>query len=96
MSDELFGDPNLVGHVGGHGLARAVILAILETNRRDLDNGAERIELPAGAVAVYDGADEKLYVRRPPDLSSAAAVVGLDGTPVLRIWEGRLGCPVDQ
>ncbi|SDR06126.1 helix-turn-helix transcriptional regulator [Natronobacterium texcoconense] len=93
---ELFGDPTLVGRIGGHGLARTVTLSVLETERQEMGSGAERIELPDGAVAVYDSVDGRLYVRRPPDLSTAAAVIGLDGTPIDRIWEGRLGCPADQ
>lgn len=95
-SANLFGDSDLVGHASGHGTVRAVSLAILETSREDMGNGARRIELPDDAVAVYDEVEGKLVIRRPPDLSSAAAIVGLDGTPVLRLWEGRLGCPPDQ
>ena len=95
-ADTLFSDSALVGRTGGHGAARAVALAFLETDRKDMGNDAERVILPDGAVAVYDDTDGKLYIRRPPDLSSAAAVIGLDGTPTRRIWEGRLGCPADQ
>ncbi|WP_332898922.1 winged helix-turn-helix domain-containing protein [Haladaptatus sp. CMSO5] len=95
-AENLFDDSTLVSNAGGHGAARAIVLSLLETTRQELGNGVERVEFQDGAVAVYDGIEGKLYIRRPPDLSVAAAVVGLDGTPVLRIWEGRLGCPPDQ
>lgn len=93
---DLFGDSQLVGHAGGHGTARAVSLAVLESSRKDFGNGATRIDLPGNAVAVYDEVEGRLVIRRPPNLSIAAAVVGLDGTPVRRLWESRLGCPPDK
>jgi DNA-binding transcriptional ArsR family regulator len=95
-SEDIFGDSTLVGRTGGHGDARAVLLGLLEKNREDMGNSTDRINLPGGAAAIYDEVDGKVYVRRPPDLSTSAAVVGLDGTPILRIWEGRLGCPSGQ
>lgn len=51
----------------------------------------EYVDLPHGMGAVNDTEEETLYIRDPPDLSSAVAVVGLDGTPTQEIWEGRLG-----
>ncbi|MFC7230100.1 helix-turn-helix domain-containing protein (plasmid) [Salinirubellus salinus] len=90
---QLFDDPVLADRPRGHGAARAVVLSLLESRRDDLNNGVERVALPGNAVAAYDDIDGVLYIRRPPNLSAAAGVVGLDGTPIHRIWEGRLGCP---
>jgi hypothetical protein len=95
-SENLFGDSKLVGHSSGHGAARAVALAVLESSRDDLGNETERIELSGQTVAVYDQVEGILVIRRPPDLSAAKGVIGLDGTPVHRLWDGRLGCPSDQ
>jgi hypothetical protein len=95
LSEPAFGDSSLVGRKRGHGDTRAVILTLLRADREDLGNSVERVELPDEAVALYDSEEGSVIVRRPPDLSKAAAVVGLDGTPVLRVWEGRLGCPSD-
>ena len=49
------------------------------------------VELQDGAQVVYDHAESRIFIRRPPDLEGARAVVGLDGTPVEELWRGRLG-----
>jgi hypothetical protein len=48
-------------------------------------------ELPDGAQVVYDHAESRLIIRRPPNLENALAIVGLDGTPIKPLWQGRLG-----
>lgn len=53
--------------------------------------GLGYVELPDGTTVVEDLESEALYIRRPPDLSGAAAIVGLDGTPRPAVWKGRLG-----
>jgi hypothetical protein len=100
-SSNLFDDTELASTSRGHGSARALVLTTVEwaadgPNHREMGNGVHRVELGDRAVAVYHEGSGGTYLRRPPDLSTAAGVVGLDGTPILRMWEGRLGCPPDQ
>ncbi|MWV38875.1 hypothetical protein [Natrialba sp. INN-245] len=49
------------------------------------------VQLIDGSEAVFDYREDSLYLRSPPDLSTACAIVGLDGTPTKAIWSGRLG-----
>jgi len=53
--------------------------------------GLDYVELPDGSQVVYDHAESRVVIRRPPTLDAARAVVGLDGTPVEELWCGRLG-----
>lgn len=49
------------------------------------------VELEDDAQVVYDHAESRVFIRRPPNLDEARAIVGLDGTPVEELWRGRLG-----
>lgn len=53
--------------------------------------GLDYVELPDGSQVVYDHAESRVVIRRPPTLDDVRAVVGLDGTPVEELWRGRLG-----
>lgn len=53
--------------------------------------GLDYVDLPDGSQVVYDHAESRVVIRRPPALDDAHAVVGLDGTPVEELWRGRLG-----
>lgn len=91
---------------GGHVEASTATLALLELEgptigqeqsgpqwEEDLRTRAELdfTELPDGAQVVHDHKESQFVIRRPPDLQGARAVIGLDGTPVERLWRGRLG-----
>lgn len=49
------------------------------------------VALDDGAQVVYDHSESRIVIRRPPNLDKAQAVVGLDGTPIEKLWQGRLG-----
>lgn len=91
----------------GHAEAPTAVLAMLELGgpiigdtaptEYDWDDqlreeaGLDYVELPDGSQVVYDHAESRVVIRRPPTLDAARAVVGLDGTPVEELWRGRLG-----
>lgn len=90
----------------GHAEAPTAILAMLELDGPSIGEASDAKEwegrlqeeaeldfgtLPDGAQVVYDHAESRLIIRRPPNLESARAIVGLDGTPVEPLWQGRLG-----
>jgi hypothetical protein len=91
----------------GHAEASTAILAHLEFGGPIVDDAVpdtydwddrlreraelDYVELEDGAQVVYDHAESRVFIRRPPDLTAARAVVGLDGTPVEELWRGRLG-----
>jgi hypothetical protein len=86
----------------GHVDAKYAIWALLEdpvetedgacdSYRINLGNGIEHASLSDTAVAAYNRGTGALYVRRPPDFGTSAALVCLDGTPTEPIWAGRLG-----
>lgn len=64
--------------------------------REELDNGVISTRLSTTTSVVYDGKSGVCAVRDAPDFSSAAAVVGLDGTPLAKSWAGRLGIPSEE
>lgn len=73
---------------GGHVDAPAAAVALL--TGESLGNSLEYATLEGAATAAYDTEHGRLALRRPPDLESAAAVIGLDGTPCMRLWRARL------
>lgn len=91
----------------GHAEAPTAVLAMLELGgpiigdtaptEYDWDDqlreeaGLDYVELPDRSQVVYDHAESRVVIRRPPTLDAARAVVGLDGTPVEELWRGRLG-----
>jgi hypothetical protein len=91
----------------GHAEAPTAVLAMLELGgpiigdtaptEYDWDDqlreeaGLDYVELPDGSQVVYDHAESRVVIRRPPTLDDVRAVVGLDGTPVEELWRGRLG-----
>jgi len=79
---------------GGHADAPAAAVALLTSEQ--LDNGLEYASLEGTDTAMYDPQDGVLWIRRPPDLSTATAVLGLDGTPCMRLWHRRLRCRLDR
>jgi TolA-binding protein len=46
----------------------------------------EKADLIPSIRVVRDRNSGKMYVWRPPDLNSAEQVIGLDGTPTLKLW----------
>ncbi|MFB6198958.1 MAG: hypothetical protein ABEI52_11945, partial [Halobacteriaceae archaeon] len=86
------------GHVDA-GYAIQTLLAATEDadhfgggpRREVLDNGVEFARLDGSVVGAYDPVSGELAIRRTPRFQSAAAVVGLDGTPIIELWRGRLG-----
>lgn len=68
-----------------HVLAPLAVLAILQAD--DLGNSWERADLGKGQVAVHNRNSMKVILLRPPNLSNAAGIVGLDGTPTPRLWD---------
>lgn len=91
---------------GGHAEAPTAVYALLELDGPRLGEAStgpdwddklraeaelDYAELPDGAQVVYDHKESNFVIRRAPDLSDARAVVGLDGTPVEQLWQGRLG-----
>jgi hypothetical protein len=59
--------------------------------KRTLSNGVEFARLESNVVGVYDPETGKITVRRTPEFRPAKALVGLDGTPLTALWQGRLG-----
>ena len=57
--------------------------------RQNLD--LDYVQLADGMSVVDDLNSGELHIRRPPDLSDASAIVGLDGTPQVAVWKGKLG-----
>jgi len=68
-----------------HALAPLVTLAALEMD--SLDNNWRYSDLPNGRVAVQNPKKNEWTFLLPPDLSCAESIIGLDGTPNLRLWE---------
>ncbi|MGB9955084.1 hypothetical protein ACOZ4B_01600 (plasmid) [Haloferax prahovense] len=96
-----------VNNEDGHAEAPTAILAHLEFGGSIVDDMGpdyydwddslreqaelDYVELEDGAQVVYDRTESRVFIRRPPNLDGARAVVGLDGTPVEELWCGRLG-----
>jgi len=68
-----------------HTLAPLITLAPLEMDT--LGNNWRYSDLGYGRVAVQNPKENEWTFLLPPDLSSAESVIGLDGTPNLRLWE---------
>lgn len=105
-SDSLAQQTEAIRDEGGHAEAPTAVLAMLELDgptigdtptggdwddRLREEAGLAVAELPDGAQVVYDHEESRLVIRRPPSLETARAIVGLDGTPVEPLWQGRLG-----
>ena len=79
-----------------HAYAPLMTYALL--NGVDLENGFEKATLDVDTEATtvsQHGArrrhDERLWILDPPDLSDAAGVIALDGTPKKSLWDLTLG-----
>jgi hypothetical protein len=82
----------------GHVYAPDLVAGLLAYNsedglprRRKLENGIEYTVLSDDRTLVYDRREGMIYLRDPPDFAESKALVGLDGTPTMAIWRGRLG-----
>lgn len=77
-----------LNHENGHSLAPLIVLTLLDG--APIEVNFERMTID-GVVGLYDKENGEVTVRRPPDLSETTAVIGLDGTPHVEMWENRLG-----
>ncbi|QLD88309.1 hypothetical protein HWV07_04375 [Natronomonas salina] len=82
----------------GHAAAPIATFALLASD--DLGNGWEHTDLSSADVddlenasAVYNREQGTLRLLDPPALEYTRGVVGLDGTPTLRMWRRALGAP---
>jgi DNA-binding transcriptional ArsR family regulator len=83
---------------GIHASTPTMVYTILESTMEVGNEGDvfERTSLPNGNTALYNAENGEVSILSPPDLSSAAGVVALDGTPNHDKWEASLGVPLEH
>lgn len=72
-----------------HAAAPLAVFTLLASD--DLGNGFEKANLGDTGIGVFDRERGTITLLRPPELQYASAVVALDGTPTLEMWERALG-----
>ena len=81
------------GHVfddsKAHAAAPLAVFTLLAGE--DLGNGFEYADLGGVGLGAFNRNNGEVSVLRPPDLTYASAVVGLDGTPTKQLWELSTG-----